>query len=119
MNNLNKDIEKLKGLIEYANIEDVDLSDCLSREYIQSTENVLSEFETLREISGGLINDNANLKEKLQTYKDIIGEIIEEIRNGMKQLYVDTCVKDEGKYEAYRDVMYILEKSKIIDEVKK
>lgn len=61
------------------------------------------------------INNMLKELEELETYKKIVGEIIEETANGMKYLYVDTSVKDEGKYEAYMDIRNVLEKYKIID----
>lgn len=121
MSDLNKDIEILKeiqGIFEH--FKNHGWVNDLKREVdidkvIPAIENILSEFEGLRDFSTETVRRSAELQVELETYKKIVGEIIEETANGMKYLYVDTSVKDEGKYEAYMDIRNVLEKYKIID----
>ena len=114
-NNIDKDIEKVKEFLNGKKMQYGEKGYKNNNNFI-TIENILSELKKKDieiEVLKRQVNvDNIILEKQdkeLQTYKKMVSKIKEKIREGMKNLYVDTCSKDEGKYEAYMSIDRILE----------
>ena len=80
-NNIDKDIERVKEIINNNYLEDLSY---LREEndykiFNQAIENVLSEFQALREFSAEEVINTAELQVELKTYKKIAEKLAEEM----------------------------------------
>lgn len=84
--NIDKDIDRCKELIK------IEHSNWIGMSNQEAISNVLSEFETLREISGGLVIDNVNLKVKLKETTETL------------KCTQDSWYKDTQELETYKKI---------------
>ena len=86
MNNI-EILEELKARVKlYKKSTDVQFT--FTKSDIEAIENLIQEYK--------------ELKKKIKKIEDTV-------RNGMKNLWIDSCAEDSGKYSAYISILNILE----------
>lgn len=98
--NIDKDIENIRGFIRSIRTDlEEDAPD--NFKLAKSIENVLSEFQGLREFSTETVRSNAELKEKLETWKKIaekLASVIDSCCDG-ENTNTDKYIKKYCKFE--------------------
>ena len=85
-----------------------------------SEEEIIKRLKNVIELNKSFLD--CTIKENSNIYKDIQGlldlynkekeknkKIEETVKKGMKNLWIDTCAEDAGKYSAYMSIREILE----------
>ena len=105
-----KDYEKLK---EENNMSEEEIIKNIEDMLLHAETNLL-DYEALA--LQGLLDlynkeklNTLNLSEQLNKEKEKNKKIEETVKKGMKNLWVDTCAEDAGKYSAYMSISRILE----------
>ena len=87
-NSIEEDMKILEGMIENANIENMDMNDCFGGEHIEAIEHILSDYKRV-------LKENEELKSKNKTLEELLQGNLYELYKYYKELagtYQENCI---------------------------